>query len=189
MMTFMAYCHDKLSLSFNTIKLYLSGIQHFFSLLHPDRPSFFAAHPIKAMLKGIQKTQGKPGVTCLPISGHMFCELADLLSLSPFGLGPSLVLKAASSLVTLVSSDLGRYPLLDLCTNTPQGWPYQVSGSFCTSTPQQQEPADRSGFCDQLLQNQHCLVSSGGLGSARLHVFSSPSRQPIASLPYTGSYL
>lgn len=84
MMAFVAYCHGKLSLSFNTIKLYLSGIQHFFSLHNPDRPSIFAAHPIKTMLKGILKSQGKPRLTRMPISGQMFCGLADLLSLSPF---------------------------------------------------------------------------------------------------------
>lgn len=57
--------------------------------------SISAAHPIKAMLKGIQKSQGQARLTCMPIFSQIFHGLADLLSLSPFGLGPSLVLKAA----------------------------------------------------------------------------------------------
>lgn len=77
-MAFAAYCHGELSLSFNTIKLYFSGIQHFMSLQDPDGLSIFAAYPIKAILEGIQKSQGQSRLT---ITGPMFRGLSDFLSL------------------------------------------------------------------------------------------------------------
>lgn len=94
-MSFTAYCHSELALSASTIKLYLSGIQHFRSLHTPDSPSIFAAHPLKAMLRGIQKTQGRSQLSQQPITGQIFRDMSDILSPSPFGTGPSLVLKAA----------------------------------------------------------------------------------------------
>lgn len=54
-MAFAAYCDSELVLSGNTIKLYLSGVQHFRSLQTPDSRSIFAAHSLKAMLKSIRR--------------------------------------------------------------------------------------------------------------------------------------
>ena len=94
-MSFSAYCHSERTLSASTIKTYLAGVQHFRSLQVPDRPSIFAAHPLKAVLRGIQKTQGSSRLSRQPITGQIFRDLSDILSTSPFGVGPSLVLKAA----------------------------------------------------------------------------------------------
>lgn len=94
-MTFTAYCHSDLALSASTIKLCLSGIQNFRSLHAPESPSMFAAHPLKAMLRGIQRTQGTSQLSRQPINSYIFRDMSDMLSTSPFGSGLSLVLKAA----------------------------------------------------------------------------------------------
>lgn len=79
----------------NTIKLYLSGVQHCRSLQNPGSLSIFAAHPLKVMLRGIQRTQGRSHSSCQPITDQIFHDNLDLLSPAPYGAGPNLVLKAA----------------------------------------------------------------------------------------------
>lgn len=95
LLAFVAYCPSWLKLPHNTIKGYLAGIQHFISLLHPGRPSVFAAHAFKAILKGIQKCNPPSPTNRLPVTGHVFRGMSDILSRSPLGLLPSLTLKAA----------------------------------------------------------------------------------------------
>ncbi|XP_044132601.1 uncharacterized protein LOC122932036 [Bufo gargarizans] len=95
MVAFVSYCHSVLALSYNTIRLYLAGVQHFLALQEPDRPSIFSAHPIKAILRGIQKSQVTVKSVRQPISGDTFRSLSEVLTLSPFGVLPSLVIKAA----------------------------------------------------------------------------------------------
>lgn len=57
---------------------YTSQVFSTLSLQDPDRPSIFEAHPTKAILKGIQKSQGQSRLT---ITGPMFRGLSDFLSL------------------------------------------------------------------------------------------------------------
>lgn len=84
-----------LVLSHNTIRLYLAGIQHFLSLQNPKKPSLFAAHTVKAFLRGIQKCKQVAGAKRLPISSTMFRDMSAMLSRSTFGFLSSLGIKAA----------------------------------------------------------------------------------------------
>lgn len=56
-LSFVAFYHSQLRLSYGTIKSYQAGIQHFLlSLQDPNRPSIFAAHLIKSILGKIQRS-------------------------------------------------------------------------------------------------------------------------------------
>ncbi|XP_056388326.1 uncharacterized protein LOC130283157 [Hyla sarda] len=95
LLSFVTFCHSHLKLSHSTIKLYLSGIRHFHSLTHPDQPSLFSTHPVRAILRGIKKSGGTAGTTCKLVSGHLFRTLSDALSNFPFGFRLSLLIKTA----------------------------------------------------------------------------------------------
>ncbi|XP_040280125.1 uncharacterized protein LOC120995167 [Bufo bufo] len=92
---FASFCHLKLKLSYNTIKLYLTGIQHHMLIIHPNNISFMASHQIKTILKGIQKTEPARPTQRLPINSHIFKALSDLLDTRPFEADTNSIIKTA----------------------------------------------------------------------------------------------
>lgn len=94
-LAFVSYCHTQLALAYNTIKLYLAGVQHFLSLEDPSKPSVFTAHAVKSLLRGIQKLRPVTSGIRLPITSAIFRDMSEILTRSPFGALPSLVIQAA----------------------------------------------------------------------------------------------
>lgn len=92
--SFYFFCHSQLILAHSTIRTYLAGIQHFMFLKDPNRPSIFSTHPIMVILKGIQNSSPPVLLSILPITGHIFRDMFDMLTRSPFKYIPSMVLKA-----------------------------------------------------------------------------------------------
>lgn len=88
-LAFISYCHTQLKLSYNTIRLYLAGIQHFTSFLDPNKPSLFATHAVKAILRGIHKQKPQVSGKRLPVTSAMFRVMSTILSRSPFGFCPA----------------------------------------------------------------------------------------------------
>ncbi|XP_077338852.1 uncharacterized protein LOC143983254 isoform X2 [Lithobates pipiens] len=70
-LAFISHCHTQLTLSHNTMRLYLAGIQHFLSLRDPAKPYLLTSHAIRAILRGIQKLQPVVSIKRLPITGDI----------------------------------------------------------------------------------------------------------------------
>ncbi|XP_044155356.1 uncharacterized protein LOC122941922 [Bufo gargarizans] len=94
-MAFIAHCHHQLHLSYNTIKLYLAGVQHHTMLRNPGGGSILSVHAVKATLRGVQKGGPNAPSRRQGITGEMFRKLSSALDGAPFGPFPSLVIKAA----------------------------------------------------------------------------------------------
>ncbi|XP_044151324.1 oxygen-regulated protein 1 [Bufo gargarizans] len=95
LLAFTAFCHSQLNLSFSTINLYLAGIQHHWYVQFPDQPSLFTAHPIRSLLRGIQKQSIRRRPTRRPFTGNMVRTVSDALANHPFGQYISSLVRAA----------------------------------------------------------------------------------------------
>lgn len=72
LLTFVSFCHFQLELSRSTIRTYLAGIQHYFSLQDPNRPSFFQRIPSGPFLKGFRRMALLPRLADFPSRGIYF---------------------------------------------------------------------------------------------------------------------
>ena len=81
-LAFISYCHTCQSLSYNTIRLYLAGVQHFLTLHDPAKPSLFTSHAVKAALRAVQKQQPVVNAKRLPITSTIFRDLSAILATS-----------------------------------------------------------------------------------------------------------
>lgn len=145
-LAFISYCHTQLALAHNTIILYLAAVQHFLPLQAPSKPSVFSAHAVKSILRGIQKHQPEASGKCLPITSAIFRDMSEILTCSPFGALPSLVIRAAiygflrpsefivigSGSQTLLRRHLTRFP--NHCTLHLTVSKMQQTGQGLTST-------------------------------------------------------
>lgn len=70
-----SYCHTQLAPR-NTIRLYLTSIQHFLPSQDPRESSVFTAHTVGSFLRGVQKHQPTANGKRLPITTAIFKDMS-----------------------------------------------------------------------------------------------------------------
>lgn len=83
-----SYCHTQLAPR-NTIRLYLTSIQHFLPSQDPRESSVFTAHTVGSFLRGVQKHQPTANGKRLPITTAIFKDMSKPQTF------PSLVIQTA----------------------------------------------------------------------------------------------
>ena len=103
LMYFVTYCQKVLNFKYQTIKLYLAGIRHFYIRLEGFDP-LIKTIQLPYILRGIQKTQSNLRQERLPITSNVQQELCSTLSKGVFSYFRDIMLDCAFKWHFLVSS-------------------------------------------------------------------------------------
>lgn len=92
-LAFESFCYMQLTLSHNTIRMYLASIQHFLSIQPPRKA--FLVRSLCSQSHSTWHPEASADSKRLPFSSATFWDMSAILSRSPFGLLPSLVIQAS----------------------------------------------------------------------------------------------
>lgn len=182
-LAFVSFFHTELTLSHNSIRLYLAGIQHFLSLQDPEKSSLFMAHIVRAILQSIQKHQPIAGDTLT----HFKCHVPGHVSY-PFTV-PLQVSAQPGHQSRHLLSFLGFPGTRRVHLQRPQlpgaaqVSPVPPPRSFHTTPGGVQDPTDKLGVDVKLFLNLNEWCRVAVLDKLLMHLFSQSSYSALLPFP------